>query len=174
MRDAGMPPPVRERVLDHREVLTLVDRPTEMCEGLFLTGEIPRRTEYETTGGPFFSDEGGQRTDPLPDDMAIFFDSHDGTVVLVGCAHAGVVNTLRYVRELTEGKPIHAVVGGMHLATASRDRMDRTIADLRELGIKRIGPCHCTGAAAIAGLWNAFPDPCFPCGVGVTMEFEIS
>jgi len=168
-----MPSPVREKLLDHRDTLTLVERPTERSGGLCLTGEIPRRTEYETTGGSFFSDEGGQRTDPLPDDLAIFFDSTAGTVVLVGCAHAGVVNTLQYVRELTEGRPIHAVVGGMHLAAASRDRMERTIAGLRELAVERIGPCHCTGAAATAELWNAFPGKCFPCGVGTRMEFEI-
>jgi 7,8-dihydropterin-6-yl-methyl-4-(beta-D-ribofuranosyl)aminobenzene 5'-phosphate synthase len=94
-------------------------------------------------------------------------------VVLVGCAHAGVVNTLHHVRELTGGKPIHAVAGGMHLASASRERIVRTMADLRELGVERIGPCHCTGAAAIAGLWNTFPGQCSPCGVGTKLEFEI-
>jgi 7,8-dihydropterin-6-yl-methyl-4-(beta-D-ribofuranosyl)aminobenzene 5'-phosphate synthase len=173
VREAGMPPAVREKLLEHREALTLVERPLELDGGLFLTGEIPRRTGYETTGGSFFADEDAREEDPLPDDLAVFFESGAGTVVLVGCAHAGVINTLQHIRELTQGRPIHAVVGGMHLAAASQERLDRTIADLRELGVKRIGPCHCTGAAATAELWSAFPDGCFPCGVGTRMEFKL-
>ena len=90
--------------------------------------------------------------------------------MLLGCAHAGVVNTLHYVHELTSGKPIHAVLGGMHLVTASRDRMDRTISELRRFDVERLGPAHCTGFAATAELWKAFPGRCFPCLVGTKTE----
>lgn len=163
-------PAVRERVAG----LCRTEQPTEVLPGVFATGEIPRCTEYEDTGGPFFADPECRRADPLIDDQALFFDSPRGTVVLLGCAHAGVVNTLRYVRQVTNGKSIYAVLGGMHLVTASRARMNRTVEDLREFDIERLGPAHCTGFAAAAELWNAFPGKYFSCGVGAKLEFALS
>lgn len=148
--------------------------PAEVCPGLFVTGPIPRTTDFEDTGGPFFLDEGCQKSDPLVDDQAIFFEAVRGTVVLLGCAHAGVINTLRHVRELTAGRAMHAVLGGMHLRSASPDRLSRTIAALREVDIDRLGPTHCTGMLAWAQMWAAFPERCLPCRVGTTVTFDVS
>jgi len=170
--DIGMSPATKELIHKCGDRVTWTRQPTEVYEGLFVTGEIPRRTEYEDVGGPFCSDQGGQ-PDPLIDDQAVFVDTRLGTVVLLGCGHAGVVNTLLHVGELTGGRPIHAVMGGMHLVNASRERVQRTIDDLRGLDIARMGPGHCTGHAAIAKLWSAFPGTCHPCATGMTMEFEI-
>lgn len=173
-RDVGLPSMSESAVRERTGELIWTERPTEVAPGLFATGEIPRRTEYENSGGPFFGDHECEQADPLQDDQALFFDSHRGTVVLLGCAHAGVINTLQYVHGLTNGRPIHAVMGGMHLVTASRDRMDRTIAALRHLEVERFGPAHCTGLAATAELWNAFPGRCFSCAVGTKMVFQLS
>lgn len=147
--------------------------PTEIGDGVFVTGEIPRRTAYEDTGGSFFTDRGGASADPLIDDQALFVESRTGTVVVLGCAHAGVINTLLYVRELTGGKPVHAVLGGMHLLHASRERMERTIEALRELDIPCLAPGHCTGPSAIAELWSALPRTCRALGAGARLEFEL-
>jgi len=146
--------------------------PTEVCPGLFATGSIPRTTDFEDTGGPFFLDQGCQQDDPLVDDQAIFFEAVRGVVVLLGCAHAGVINTLRYVRELTGHKAIHAVLGGMHLRSASRDRLSRTIEALRRFNVERLGPTHCTGMSASAHMWAALPGRCFPCHVGTSITFD--
>jgi len=81
-------------------------------EGIFVTGEIPRQNDFEDTGGRFFLDAACTQADPLTDDQALFFDAADGLVVLLGCGHAGVVNTLEYVRHLTGGRPIHMIAGG--------------------------------------------------------------
>jgi len=147
--------------------------PTEVCAGVWVTGEIPRVTDFEDTGGPFFLDEQLRQPDPLVDDQALFFESTEGTVIVLGCAHAGVVNTLFYVRQLTGARPLHAVVGGMHLGTASPERMQRTVEALRQLGVERLAPGHCTGLAAISALWSAFPGRCFPCEVGTAYDFEL-
>jgi len=171
-RDIGVPPSSQRALHGHAGSLIQTEQPTEILPGLFVTGAIPRRTSYEDTGGPFFSDAECQVADPLLDDQALFFASRRGTVVLLGCAHAGVVNTLYHIREVTDGRPFHAVMGGMHLVRATRDRMARTIAALRELGVERLGPAHCTGWAATAELWNAFPEQCFPCTVGTKLGFE--
>ena len=148
------------------------NRPTEICEGLFVTGEIPRATDFEDTGGAFFLDEQCHQPDPLLDDQAMFFEATGGTVVLLGCAHAGVINTLAYIRELTDNRPVHAVIGGMHLSNASPERIGHTVEALRQFDIARIIPAHCTGAAAAAEMRRAFLHHCETCAVGATTEFS--
>lgn len=145
---------------------------TEVLSGIFLTGEISRETDFEDVGGPFVLDVAGAQPDPIADDQALFFDTRDGIVVLLGCAHAGVVNTLRQIERLTRGRPIRAVLGGMHLLVASPERMARTVAALREMKIQRLGPAHCTGFAAAARLWNEFPQACTTCAVGSRFVFQ--
>jgi 7,8-dihydropterin-6-yl-methyl-4-(beta-D-ribofuranosyl)aminobenzene 5'-phosphate synthase len=145
---------------------------TAVLPGVFLTGEIPRVTEYEDVGGPFVLDEAGIRPDPIADDQAMFFDTAEGIVVLLGCAHAGVVNTLRHIRHLGGGRPIRAVLGGMHLLVASPERMSRTVEALRSLDVKQLCPAHCTGAAATARLWQEFPGSCGTCSVGDRFAYK--
>lgn len=145
---------------------------TQIAEGLFVTGEIPRETAFEDTGGPFYLDADCTTPDPFLDDQALFFESSRGTVVLLGCAHAGVINTLLYIRQLTQGKPIYAVMGGMHLGSASRERMDKTIEYFDRVNPDLLGPAHCTGTAATAELLEAFPRKCFTCHAGTSIEFD--
>ncbi|MDD4267014.1 MAG: MBL fold metallo-hydrolase [Pirellulales bacterium] len=172
-REIGIPYASAQAIQRHRDRLVLAATPTRVADGLIATGAVPRVTEFEDTGGRFFLDARCQTADPLSDDQAIFFESTRGLVVLLGCAHAGVINTLRYVRQLTAGRPIHAVLGGMHLLNAPAERLDRTIGELREMKIDRLGPAHCTGRAATAALWNALPDRCVPCHVGTQFEFDL-
>jgi 7,8-dihydropterin-6-yl-methyl-4-(beta-D-ribofuranosyl)aminobenzene 5'-phosphate synthase len=148
-------------------------QPTTVLTGLMATGPIPRATDFEDTSGPFFLDRGCRQPDPLTDDQAVFFETDKGTVVLLGCAHAGVVNTLRYVRMLTHDRPIHAVLGGMHLVRASSERVSRTIEEFRRSGVQCLAPAHCTGASAVVAIWNAFPGYFLPCHVGSQFDFEI-
>ena len=108
--------------------LTWTAEPTKLMEGVHVTGEIPRRNDFEDTGGPFFLDPSCTRPDPLPDDQALYVETPAGIVVVLGCAHAGVVNTLDDVAELTGGGPIHAVLGGMHLVRATARRLEATVA----------------------------------------------
>lgn len=146
----------------------------EACEvvpGLWCTGEIPRTNDFEDVGGPFFLDEDLTLPDPILDDQALYFKSRDGIVVILGCAHAGVVNTLEHVRRLTGGAPVHAVLGGMHLERADARRLDETFAALRRLGVARFGPNHCTGIGAVARFWREFPGRCVQCAAGVRLEF---
>ncbi len=171
-RDIGIPFPAKRAVREHAERLVETREPTSVAPGLFVTGPVPRITDFETTGGDFFLDAEGKRPDPLEDDQSVFFDSAAGTVVLLGCAHSGVINTLHYIRRLTNNRPIHAVFGGMHLVGASAERVDRTIEEFHKLEIQRLGPAHCTGIAAIAALWNALPGRCVSCHTGARFEFE--
>ena len=152
--------------------VTRMTKPTEVFDGIFVTGEIPRGNAFENTGGDFFLDAACLQPDPLPDDQALFFDTAEGSVVLFGCAHAGVVNTLDYVQGLTGGKPVRAIVGGLHLGKASPERLDKTLAAVRRFNIQQLAPGHCTGSGANGELCAAFPSRCWSCSVGLRMQFE--
>jgi len=151
--------------------LIFTEKPVEIGDGVFLTGPVPRQNDFEDTGGQFFADPDCLHPDALVDDQSAFIETPSGTVVILGCAHAGVINTLNYIRELTGNRPIHTVLGGMHLLAAGPARIDKTLREFRSLGVKRLIPCHCTGMAAMAKMWHEFPDKCFACPTGTVLEF---
>jgi 7,8-dihydropterin-6-yl-methyl-4-(beta-D-ribofuranosyl)aminobenzene 5'-phosphate synthase len=171
-RSIGMDPAAAEAIRHASKGVFWTTKPTEVFEGIFVTGEIPRQTDFEDTGGRFFLDAACTQPDPLLDAQALFFDTTDGLVVLLGCGHAGVVNTLEYVLRLTGGRPIHTVMGGLHLLTASPERIEKTLAAFRRLDIQRLAPAHCTGLPAVAQLWNAFPGRCCSCAVAFRLSFQ--
>ncbi len=171
VREIGMPPIAQAALQDPKATFRTTESPTEVCPGLMLTGPVPRTTEFEDTGGPFFLDREAQRPDPLLDDQAIYFQTDRGTVVLLGCAHAGLVSTLQYVHELTQNEPIYAVMGGMHLGNVSSARVQRSMEALRQFGVVQIAPAHCTGWTAMMALSHTFGDLCMPCHVGARFEF---
>lgn len=173
-REIGIPEETRA-LLGHPSCrLALATTPTAVAPGVFLTGEVQRHHAQETIDEPFFRDAAGRDPDLIRDDQAMFFGTAEGTVVLLGCAHSGLINTLDAVQRLTGGDPIHTVIGGMHLRSASATRLAWTIEALRRFRVRQLLPTHCTGIAAAAALWNAFPKACRPCGVGTRMVFALT
>ncbi len=135
-----------------------VTEPAEVVPGVWVTGEIPRTNDFEDTGGPFFLDEKLTIPDSIADDMAIYLPGEAGLSVIFGCAHAGAINTLEHIAGHTGLGLLHTLIGGLHLASASPERMDRTVAVLRSLAPRRMGFCHCTGAAAIQRMGTEFSE----------------
>lgn len=122
------------------------DQPVWIDEDILFSGEIPLRTEFESPSDICFLKEGDTyRASPVLDDQAIFVRTNLGLVVFSGCAHRGIINTLLQARELTGEERIHLVVGGTHLLNTSMHQQERTADMLLELGVKKIGVCHCTG-----------------------------
>lgn len=160
---------LRRRIRELRETT----RPTPICEGVVVTGQVPRVTGFEDTGlrGSVFLDPDMKKEDIVLDDQAIFFRVPEGLVVLLGCAHAGVVNTLEYAARLVGEQKIYAVMGGTHLISASPDRMAKTIEAFRKFGIQRIMLSHCTGVDAYAQLAAAFPGRCSWPAAGSQIRF---
>jgi 7,8-dihydropterin-6-yl-methyl-4-(beta-D-ribofuranosyl)aminobenzene 5'-phosphate synthase len=144
--------------------------PREVSPGIWMTGEVPRTNQVEDTGGDFYCGKQGADVDLVLDDQSLFFKTELGVVVVLGCAHAGVVNTLDYISALT-GERIHAVLGGMHLLHANPQRMQFTIDGLRRLAPEWLAPNHCTGDAAVAALRAAFPDKVFEIHAGQSCIF---
>jgi 7,8-dihydropterin-6-yl-methyl-4-(beta-D-ribofuranosyl)aminobenzene 5'-phosphate synthase len=136
-----------------------------------ITGPIPRQSDFEDTGGPFYLDPEGRRPDPLVDDMALYIVTAKGLVVCVGCCHAGLVNTLNHVHQLNGGAPILAVIGGLHLLHAGSRRLAQTIGALRSVAPKMVVPCHCTGEYALAALGDALGKRLLPGAAGLTLRF---
>jgi 7,8-dihydropterin-6-yl-methyl-4-(beta-D-ribofuranosyl)aminobenzene 5'-phosphate synthase len=168
-RAIGMPAPAREIVRQAGASVQWTPRPTPVAPDLYVTGEIPRRNGFEDSGGLFFLDPDCATPDPVEDDQALWIETPDGLVVLLGCAHAGALNTLDYILERTAGKPIRALVGGLHLGAATADRVARTVEGLRERNVGNLWPCHCTGTRAIEALAAAFGERSRPCGCGTVI-----
>jgi 7,8-dihydropterin-6-yl-methyl-4-(beta-D-ribofuranosyl)aminobenzene 5'-phosphate synthase len=171
VREIGIPP-LAEQAVRQKAELIWTEGPMDVLEGLRVTGPVPRVTDFEGTGGPFFADKACTQPDLLVDDQAAFIETSAGTIVILGCAHAGIVNTLRYIQNLTAGRAIHTVIGGTHLHSVSPERMDKTVDELRQLDVQRLLPCHCTGATAVARLWSEFPGRCIACSVGTAVDFK--
>lgn len=166
----GMRPEIAHILQTPSTRITYVTRPAQIDEGLWVTGPIPRKTSFEDTGGAFFEDAECTIRDSIADDQAIWLETCQGLVVLLGCAHAGVVNTLDYIAELTGATRFHAILGGMHLLNASTERCDATADAFRRYQLRCIAPCHCTGDAAIAYLAEQFP--LAYCAVGAGSRFS--
>ncbi|WP_052361076.1 MBL fold metallo-hydrolase [Geminisphaera colitermitum] len=118
---------------------------TEIVPGLFANGEVPRTNDYETTGGAFFLDADGLTVDPIIDDQSLFFRAAEGVVVLLGCSHAGVVNTVDYIASRFPGEPVAAIVGGMHLWRTSASHRRLVGEKLLARRPRLLAGCHCTG-----------------------------
>jgi 7,8-dihydropterin-6-yl-methyl-4-(beta-D-ribofuranosyl)aminobenzene 5'-phosphate synthase len=166
-------PITREQTQQRVRNLVETKRPTVVRDGFMVTGEIPRRTNFEDTGvtAYAFLDERLQRSDPILDDQALFFRVPEGVVILVGCAHAGLVNTMDYVGELLGVNKIYAVMGGTHLVGASEERIKKTIEALQKYDVEKIMLMHCTGIEAYVELAKAFPGRCSWQASGSLVQF---
>lgn len=144
----------------------------EIARGVFLTGEVPRRTPFELGDRGMFRDANGSEADRLEDDQSLVIKTAKGLVLLFGCCHAGVVNTIEHAREKTGEERVYALVGGTHLGFSSAEQTEATLRALRGFGIGRIAAGHCTGFAASARLLREFPGGFQPANVGYVLETE--
>lgn len=165
----GSPVPRLDHINSHVEDVVLTTEPAELVEGVWVTGQIPRETGFEDTGGAFYTDEACTTPDPLIDDQAMYVQTPNGIVVFLGCAHAGLVNTIEYIAGLTGQECVYAVLGGMHLIRASDERMTCSVEALERRDVQILGPAHCTGRTATMRLWQRFPDRCVECVAGARL-----
>jgi 7,8-dihydropterin-6-yl-methyl-4-(beta-D-ribofuranosyl)aminobenzene 5'-phosphate synthase len=138
------------------------------------TGEIPRETEYEVGFPNHQSMVDGAWIDDseIIDDNCLIIDTARGLIVITGCAHAGVVNSVREAIRLTGRKKIRAIIGGFHLmGKQNEQRIEKTIEDLKKFSPEMIVPSHCTGAVAQHMLANAFPEAYVTGSVGNMYKF---
>jgi 7,8-dihydropterin-6-yl-methyl-4-(beta-D-ribofuranosyl)aminobenzene 5'-phosphate synthase len=137
-------------------------KPSLTADGMVcITGEIPRKTSFETgyTQHKAFV-SGAWKSDPwIMDERAIALNIREkGLVVLSGCAHAGIINTITYAQLITGTKKVYAVIGGFHLGGKTfENRIQPTIEELQKINPKLIVPSHCTGWKAMCAIAKTFP-----------------
>lgn len=140
---------------------------TEIAPQVFLTGPIPRQSG-EDCGGPFYGAASGKQPDLLADEVALLLG--DGTLVQ-GCCHSGIINTVEYCRRRAPEIRIRSIVGGLHLAQASPERLRQTADYLLGLDLRRLVLLHCTGEAAIEHLQKNLRCPVHAGRSGESYEF---
>jgi 7,8-dihydropterin-6-yl-methyl-4-(beta-D-ribofuranosyl)aminobenzene 5'-phosphate synthase len=122
----------------------------QIAPGIWVTGPVPRvHPERNWSGSGRVQAPDGVTEDTIPEDMSLVFDTPSGLVVLSGCGHAGIVNTLEHARKSVRAAPIHAAVGGFHLFAASDDHLAWTTKQLKGMGLQHFLGAHCTGIEAV-------------------------
>lgn len=172
LRYSGLPY-VREQLEAQGANFRLSDGPLSISPQVMTTGFVPRNTPFESVDSDLkVRGNDGWEQDQVPDDQSLIVKTPEGLLVLSGCAHSGIVNTLNRARSVAGDERIFAVLGGTHLGFASADQVDRTIEALEGFGIQHLGVSHCTGLPAAARLASAFGDRFFFNNAGTVTEFS--
>lgn len=146
--------------------------PAEVVPGVIATGEVPRDTDFETVPERFRVQRNNRLVpDLLPDDQALIVETGEGPVVLLGCAHSGLINVLQRAADLTGGRRFAAVAGGTHPVDADPPRLRRTLDALAGFEIVRMAPCHCTGLRCQAALLGHYDSRYVIFTTGDVLEF---
>ena len=169
----GIPYP-RELAESLGASFNLTDKPVWLGENIVTSGEVPMVTDFEAIDASAFVRTNGRfGPDPLKDDQTLFIKSAKGLVIISGCAHRGIINTIKHAQSLTGCREVYAVIGGIHLFGATEERIERTVKEFKQLDIQKIGVSHCTGPQASAVLAHEFKDKfCFNFS-GTVIDFEV-
>jgi 7,8-dihydropterin-6-yl-methyl-4-(beta-D-ribofuranosyl)aminobenzene 5'-phosphate synthase len=152
---------------------TLTDEPVWISDRIVTTGEIPMLTGYEKIDPNLYvKRDGTLKPDPVRDDVALVIKTDHGLAIVAGCAHRGTINTLRHAQKITGVGAVDTVVGGTHLARATEEQVELTIAGLKEFGVRRLGACHCTGFPATVRLAHELGEVFFPNNCGTHLEIH--
>jgi 7,8-dihydropterin-6-yl-methyl-4-(beta-D-ribofuranosyl)aminobenzene 5'-phosphate synthase len=164
--------PFQQNELESLGALFVLDKkPVKINDFIMTTGEVPMITPYEEVDAALYVKEGsGLRPDNVMDDQAIIIRTGIGLIIILGCAHRGMMNTIYHAKQLTGEDKLYAVVGGSHLISASEERFWQTVAALRETGVQKLGLCHCTGQKAISLLAQEFGENFFFNQAGMAVE----
>lgn len=150
-------------------------KPAEIAPGVWITGPVPRKYPERNYGalGKMVTPD-GVRDDTVPEDTSLVFDTGEGLVVLSGCGHAGIANTLEYARSVVRAAPVHAAIGGWHLFQLDQPKLEWTAGKLREFGVRHFLGAHCTGLESVYRIRELNRMPRQHCVVGaVGSTFEL-
>jgi len=133
--------------------LQQLDKPLALAPHVWLTGPIPRvHGERNWSGNTQLRPDDRAEEDTIPEDQALVIDTNQGLIVVSGCGHAGIINTLLYARKVVRATNIYAVIGGFHLFDANEEKLQWTAKQLAPMGILYFLAAHCTGVEATVRL----------------------
>ena len=140
-------------------------------QDMYLTGEVPRKTGFEKSDPRLFVEVDGRRIpDPFSDDQSLVLDTEKGLVLVLGCAHSGMINIIDHVMNKMKKEKFYAVLGGTHLDFLTPEQLEQSILSLKRIEVDRIGVSHCTGMRAACRLHQEFGDRFFRGCVGSVLE----
>lgn len=144
---------------------------SEIKPGVYLCGEVPRTTDFEKADRRLVvRSNDGYKQDTIADDQCLVLESAQGLVIILGCAHSGLINTLNHITAQLPGKSIHTIIGGTHMGFLDEAQLDETVKHLHRIAFERIGVCHCTGLAPGMRLMQAFGKRFFFANAGTVIE----
>ena len=130
--------------------------PTQLVPGVWTTGQVPRKYDEKNWSGvsKMIDSKGNTVEDIIPEDQSLFFDTENGIVLISGCGHAGLANTLDYVQKIIPGRPIYKIIGGFHLLKLTNDKLEWTAGKMRDAGVNYFVGAHCTGLNSTYSIRN--------------------
>ena len=145
----------------------------EIDKGFFLTGEIPRQTDFEPgdMDGRYGIREGKVVPEFIMDDQSLLITTGRGLVIVLGCAHSGIINIINHAIKMTGVDSIFAIIGGTHLDFSGAEQLEKTVAALKTYHIEHLIPGHCTGIGAATRLSREFEKSFQFSHVGLVFEF---
>lgn len=136
--------------------------PVKLSENIITTGEVPMVTDFEKVAENLYvKEDDNWQHDELPDDLSLGITSPEGLVVVLGCAHRGIINSIYRLQEVSGVKKVNTVLGGCHLFSAGKEQIEKTIEALQALNIQHIGVSHCTGMKAAVSMAQVFGERFF-------------
>lgn len=151
-----------------------IDSPTKISKHIIASGPIPRIVPFEIHEQNFYSDIKKQEIDTFEDDQCLIIEGRDNYIMLLGCCHSGIINTLTYLQEkiLKKTKPL-IITGGLHLFNTSEERLYKTVEALSKYNIQSIHSCHCSGYRTVL-FFNKYLDiPCVPSFAGFNLKVNL-
>ncbi|HUT83266.1 MAG TPA: MBL fold metallo-hydrolase [Thermodesulfobacteriota bacterium] len=149
----------------------LTDSFKEVAKGIYLTGEIPRTNAFEKGDKNLRIKMNGKLVqDDCRDDQSLVIESPKGLIILLGCAHSGLINTLTHVQREMGRKKIFSIMGGTHLDSCDDIQLKETLQCLQNTPFEKLGVSHCTGLRALHHFWNSLQEKVFVAHTGVALE----
>jgi 7,8-dihydropterin-6-yl-methyl-4-(beta-D-ribofuranosyl)aminobenzene 5'-phosphate synthase len=154
--------------------LVLSDEPQKLADGCWTTGYVPRES-FEKAGTPKifgYRDKDGFHRDYVEDDLAVIANVEGkGLVIISGCAHSGIINTINQAKAISGVDKVYAIIGGFHLISSTKEEIQKTVDEVKKLAPQIIVPTHCTGFPAILEFANQMPEAFVLGVVGTTYSF---
>lgn len=132
--------------------------PVKLVKGVMTTGEIPRIHVWEELKVFKIKKNGVMKHDRVLDDQGIIINTEEGLVIVAGCSHAGIINTIEHSISISGINSVYCVIGGFHLIGPGEEKIERTIEEFKRLNVKKIVPIHCTGFEGIKRISNEMPE----------------
>jgi len=147
----------REELISLGADFIFLKEPAEIAPGIWISGEVPRKTDFEKENVNLLCSKNGIcMPDPFYDDLSLYCVIPEGLVIILGCAHAGLVNIIEHARQVTGIDRIYGIIGGTHLGPAPPNQQEATIEFLMQLDLHFLAPNHCTGLPMMSRLASLF------------------